>query len=150
MIRAAANDFEGDATGATVANLQQSLGDQVVRVCQQVVTNRYPFVRGSDREVPLADFARLFAPGGIMDKFFAQNLAPYCLGATHNSDASCIPWGCRPNAWGTPNIFQFCDMCSGLQLLQNQTMPEGPSRIPLNGAKWNCRYRPIPSCRGLP
>jgi type VI secretion system protein ImpL len=60
-----------------VANLQQSLGDQVVRVCQQVVTNRYPFVRGSDREVPLADFARLFAPGGIMDKFFAQNLAPY-------------------------------------------------------------------------
>jgi type VI secretion system protein ImpL len=77
MLRAAANDFEGDATGASVANLQQSLGDQVVRVCQQVVTNRYPFVRGSDREVPLADFARLFAPGGIMDKFFAQNLAPY-------------------------------------------------------------------------
>jgi hypothetical protein len=49
-----------------------------------------------------------------------------CLGATHNSDASCIPWGCRPNAWGTPNIFQFCDMCNGLQLLRKQDNPGRP------------------------
>jgi type VI secretion system protein ImpL len=88
MIRNAANEFEGDATGVTVANLQQALGDQVTRVCQQVVTNRYPFVRGSDREVPLADFARLFAPGAIMDKFFKENLAPYV-------DQSRLPWTWR-------------------------------------------------------
>jgi type VI secretion system protein ImpL len=60
----------------------------VTRVCQQVVTNRYPFVRGSDREVPLADFARLFAPGAIMDKFFKENLAPYV-------DQSRLPWTWR-------------------------------------------------------
>jgi type VI secretion system protein ImpL len=88
MIRTAANDFEGDASGATVATLQQSLADQVSRVCQQVVTNRYPFIKGSDREVPLADFARLFAPGGIMDKFFKQQLEPYV-------DQSRLPWTWR-------------------------------------------------------
>jgi type VI secretion system protein ImpL len=26
--------------------------------------------------VPLSDFARLFAPGGVIDRYFAQNLAP--------------------------------------------------------------------------
>ena len=51
------------------------LSDQVLRDCQQIVTNRYPFAKGSDREVPIADFARLFAPNGIVDKFFAINLA---------------------------------------------------------------------------
>jgi type VI secretion system protein ImpL len=88
MIRTAANDFEGDATSTTVATLQQSLGDEVTRVCQQIVTNRYPFFRGSDREVPLADFARLFAPNGIMDKFFSQHLAPFV-------DQSRTPWTWR-------------------------------------------------------
>jgi type VI secretion system protein ImpL len=88
MIRVAANDFEGDATGATVATLQQALADQVTRVCQQIVTNRYPFVKASEREVALADFARLFAPNGIMDKFFTQHLAPLV-------DQSKTPWTWR-------------------------------------------------------
>jgi type VI secretion system protein ImpL len=60
-----------------VSNLQAMLGDQVSRVCQQIVPTRYPFVKGVDREVPLADFARLFMPSGIMDKFFKDNLAAY-------------------------------------------------------------------------
>lgn len=77
MIVAAVNDFEGDATGATVALLRQALGDQVSRVCADIVTNRYPFVKASTRDVPLADFARLFAPGGIMDKFYKERLEPY-------------------------------------------------------------------------
>jgi hypothetical protein len=47
-----------------------------------------------------------------------------CLSATHNSDASCIPHGCRPNAWGTPNIFQFCDQCSDITLLEKNNRPD--------------------------
>lgn len=77
MIIQAVNDFEGDATGATVALLRQALGDQVARVCADIVSNRYPFVKASARDVPLADFARLFAPGGIMDKFYKERLEPY-------------------------------------------------------------------------
>jgi type VI secretion system protein ImpL len=34
-------------------------------------------VRGGTQEVPLGDFAKLFSPNGIIDKFFTQFLAPY-------------------------------------------------------------------------
>ena len=54
-----------------------TLRDQVTPVCQQIVSNRYPFVRGSSQEVPLGDFAKVFSPGGVLDKFFTQSLAPY-------------------------------------------------------------------------
>ncbi|MDB5510574.1 MAG: type secretion protein IcmF [Enterovirga sp.] len=89
MIRQVAGDFEGSATGAAVSQLQQMLADQVTRDCQQIVTNRYPFVRGSERDVPIADFARLFAPNGILDKFFAANLAA-------RADRSRPVWAWRP------------------------------------------------------
>ncbi|WFU44339.1 type VI secretion system membrane subunit TssM [Bradyrhizobium sp. CB82] len=77
MLRAAAAEFEGSIAASTAGQILQSLRDQVTPVCQQAVTNRYPFVRGSNQEVPLADFAKLFSPNGIMDKFFAQFLSPY-------------------------------------------------------------------------
>ncbi len=51
--------------------------DQITPVCQQTITNRYPFTRGSSQEVPLGDFSKLFSPNGILDKFFTQSLAPY-------------------------------------------------------------------------
>lgn len=88
MVISAVNDFEGDATGATVALLRQALGDQVSRVCTEILANRYPFVKVSAREVPLADFARLFAPGGIMDKFYKERLEPYV-------DSSKAQWNWR-------------------------------------------------------
>lgn len=78
MIVAAVNDFEGDATGATLSLLRQALGSEITRRCNDVLTNRYPFVKGSARDVPLSDFAGLFAPGtGIMDKFLKERLEPY-------------------------------------------------------------------------
>lgn len=88
MVVQAVNDFEGDATGATVALLRQALGDQVTRVCNEVLANRYPFVKASTRDVPLADFARLFAPGGIMDKFYKERLEPF-------ADTSKAQWSWR-------------------------------------------------------
>lgn len=75
MIRQVANEFEGNATGAAVSQISQALTDQVIRECQQIATNRYPFIRSSEREIPAADFAKLFAPNGVFDRFFAQNLA---------------------------------------------------------------------------
>ncbi len=65
----------GIAVGSSKAQLNQSLGDQVTNQCQQIIANRYPFFPGSAREVPLADFARLFGPNGIMNTFFQQKLA---------------------------------------------------------------------------
>jgi type VI secretion system protein ImpL len=77
MLRGAAFEFEASIAASTAGQLLQSLRDQVTPVCQQTITNRYPFVRGSNQDVPLGDFAKLFSPNGVIDKFFAQFLAPY-------------------------------------------------------------------------
>jgi len=77
MLRNAAGEFEGSIAASTAGQILQSLRDQVTPVCQQTTANRYPFVRSGSQEVPLADFAKLFSPNGVMDKFFAQYLAPY-------------------------------------------------------------------------
>jgi len=77
MLRGAASEFEGSIAASTAGQLLQSLRDQVTPVCQQTISNRYPFVRGSNQEVPLGDFGKLFSPNGIIDRFFTQSLAPY-------------------------------------------------------------------------
>ncbi len=46
-------------------------------LCKQAVTGRYPFTSGAANEIPLDDFARLFAPGGLIDGFFNTQLRPY-------------------------------------------------------------------------
>lgn len=76
MINAAVEDFEGDAAGTSIAQLNQMLASTVTRACEEVTGNRYPFQRRSNRDVPMSDFARIFAPNGVIDRFFAQNLAP--------------------------------------------------------------------------
>ena len=77
MLRGAAAEFETDMAAATAGQLLVMLRDQVTPACQQIIGNRYPFVRASNQEVPLGDFSKLFSPNGILDKFFTQSLAPY-------------------------------------------------------------------------
>jgi len=76
MVNAAADEFEGNVAEASVANLNQNLDQIVTRVCEEAVNGRYPFASDATQEISMADFAKLFAPGGLMDRFFAQNLAP--------------------------------------------------------------------------
>jgi type VI secretion system protein ImpL len=52
-------------------------GNGPASLCQKAVTNRYPFVPGATNDVPLGDFVRLFAPGGLLDGFFNTQLQPY-------------------------------------------------------------------------
>ncbi len=90
MMDKVAKDVSGDANDTSVAQLSQALADQVTGACQQVTANRYPFAK-SDRDVPMADFARMFAPGGVIDRFFSTNLAPLV-------NLSGKTWAWRPNA----------------------------------------------------
>ena len=76
MLQTAATDVDADLTNSARSQLDRALRDTVTGVCQQVVSNRYPFAR-TDREVPLVDFGRLFGPQGIIDKFFTNQLAQY-------------------------------------------------------------------------
>ena len=75
MMNKVARDAAGDASNRTIAQLTDQMSQDVTAPCQQIVSNRYPIER-SDRDIPLADFARIFAPNGVIDRFFAANLAP--------------------------------------------------------------------------
>jgi type VI secretion system protein ImpL len=74
MMQNVANDIDGDATNTSITELSQALAEQVTGTCLQIVNNRYPFAK-TDKDVPMADFGRLFAPNGVLDKFFSTNLA---------------------------------------------------------------------------
>ncbi len=75
IINKAANDLEGNAASSNLAQLNDALSNNVVQICKQLTQNLYPFSPRSSRDLPMGDFARLFAPGGLLDKFFADNLA---------------------------------------------------------------------------
>jgi type VI secretion system protein ImpL len=76
------------ALGATRDNLGNALRASVSDFCAQAITGRYPFTKGSERNVTQDDFARLFSPGGLMDDFFQRSLLQYV-------DTSTKPWSFR-------------------------------------------------------
>lgn len=45
------------------------------RFCQDAIAGRYPLVRSAAKDATLEDFGKFFGPGGLMDDFFAKNLA---------------------------------------------------------------------------
>lgn len=74
-------------------------------LCQQAVAGRYPFVPGSPNAIPLDDFARLFAPTGMLNSFFNTQLRPFV-------DTSGPVWRAQPVAGVAPpvspgNLAQF-------------------------------------------
>lgn len=68
-------------------------------LCRQAVTGRYPFTPGATNETPLDDFAKLFAPGGLLDSFFNTQLRPYV-------DTSGAIWKGLPTEGMPPPISQ--------------------------------------------
>ena len=90
MFQNLAAEVEREVALSSAGQIQVALRDQVTPVCQQALANRYPFVRGSNTDVPLADFAKLFGTGGVMDGFFKQYLEPH-------ADRSKPQWTWRQN-----------------------------------------------------
>ncbi|MEJ0101173.1 MAG: T9SS type A sorting domain-containing protein [Bacteroidota bacterium] len=39
-----------------------------------------------------------------------------CLGSTHTSSTSCIPFGCQPNNWGAAQLFTNCTGCAAVTI----------------------------------
>ena len=73
------------------ADLTHRYQDQVSNECQKLVAGRYPFGRDGASDVPLDDFAQVFGPSGVFEKFFHENLEPLV-------DTSTSPWRWRPGA----------------------------------------------------
>ena len=69
--------------GSSLAELAQS--------CRRLTAERFPFASAATRDMPYADFARLFGPGGLFDSVFRQQLAA-------RVDSSQRPWRLREPA----------------------------------------------------
>jgi type VI secretion system protein ImpL len=73
--------------------IDAELRAQVADFCVKAVGGRYPFVRASAQDVTAEDFARLFAPNGLLDGFFQKHLAAHV-------DTTLRPWRFRDVAMG--------------------------------------------------
>ena len=82
-------------TSFTVGQARDELSrryeEQVARECRELVDGRYPLVRASTNDVPLADFGHMFGYGGVFESFFRDNLAALV-------DVSRTPWRWREGA----------------------------------------------------
>ncbi|MEO9697301.1 MAG: type VI secretion system membrane subunit TssM [Tateyamaria sp.] len=75
----------GIAADGTRSSINAQWQSQVLPFCGQALDNRYPFTRGAKADVAMGDFSRLFAPNGLIDGFFNDNLRDYV-------DTSARPW----------------------------------------------------------
>lgn len=86
-----ASGSSGITAEGTRAQLNARWRSQVLPFCEQALSNRYPFNRRAGADVALADFARLFAPGGLIETFFNESLRRY------------VDTQARPMAWRRVN-----------------------------------------------
>jgi type VI secretion system protein ImpL len=85
----------------TRERIDAELRAQIAEFCVKAVDGRYPFVRASQKDVTPEDFARLFAPGGLLDTFFQKNLAAHV-------DTTQRPWRFRDPVMGSsPALADF-------------------------------------------
>jgi len=66
-----------EVSGVEREQLGRTISAQLGVLCQQAIAGRYPFSPNSTRDVAPNDFARLFAPGAMMDDFFQKHLASH-------------------------------------------------------------------------
>jgi type VI secretion system protein ImpL len=72
-----------------------NMNAEIGTFCRRVIGGRYPFSKGSSRDVTSDDFARLFGVGGLMDTFFRNTLQPMVDISTNN-------WSFKQGVDGTP------------------------------------------------
>lgn len=115
----------GVGRSSLIGNAEASVGRQ----CRQIIQGRYPFVRDAEREVSAEDFARLFAPGGLMDAFYQKHLA-------ERIDMSTQPWsfrdpgaGAEPMDAALPLAFQRAEVIRDVFFPSGERMPSVRLRL---------------------
>jgi len=88
LILQAAKEFDEEFKETSFTQLNEKLKSQVHGQCRQIVGRNFPFENGRS-EVPMTEFAKLFSPAGIMQRFFDENLKALV-------DTSSRPWTWKP------------------------------------------------------
>ena len=74
LITDAEADFRGEATDATLAEMNRALTNTITFQCRDNITAFFPF-SNTQRHVPPSEFGKFFGPGGDMDTYFNTYLA---------------------------------------------------------------------------
>lgn len=74
QITSGSSGITADGTRASINARWQA---SVLPFCEQALANRYPFNRRARADVAMQDFAKLFAPQGLIDGFFNENLVKF-------------------------------------------------------------------------
>jgi type VI secretion system protein ImpL len=93
ILTAAAGGGQDVMRNTAKTELADLYSSQIVNQCREIIDGRYPFTRGANVDVPVADFARLFGTGGVFDQFFTQYLAALV-------DTNRSPWQWREAGGG--------------------------------------------------
>jgi type VI secretion system protein ImpL len=93
-----ANSLRGGSAAQAAAAAFNGAGGPA-QLCQQAVAGRYPFEPSSSQDIPLGDFAHLFAPGGLIDTFFSTQVRQFV-------DMSRANWQIQPVNGVAPPISQ--------------------------------------------
>jgi type VI secretion system protein ImpL len=72
-----ASGSSGITADGTRAGINARWQSTVLPFCEQATGNAYPFNRRAQADMAIQDFARLFGPAGLIDTFFAENLAQF-------------------------------------------------------------------------
>ncbi|MGH7119646.1 MAG: type VI secretion system membrane subunit TssM [Acetobacteraceae bacterium] len=91
--------------------------------CQAAVNGRYPFFPGSTQDIPLADFGRLFAPGGLLDSFFNAQVLPYVDTAPATWEPKALNGVAPPFSAGDIAEFQRASVIRNLFFASGGTQP---------------------------
>jgi hypothetical protein len=102
-------DFHGLITDPLAATGSVCLGSgSQTRMTVLYNKARLPYVAPSGPAcVSVTQYSQFY------DTLTASPNVRVCLSSLHNSDASCMPWGCKPNAWGSnAQVTTGCTACA--------------------------------------
>jgi type VI secretion system protein ImpL len=96
---------------------------ELAQACRSITADRYPFARDAKRDMPYADFARLFGPRGLLDAFYRAHLASQV-------DAQRRPWRlvgaatASPKAQSALHSFEMADDIRRLFFPEGAELPQ--------------------------
>ncbi len=77
MVKTVTASSSAVTTSGAKQQIQDAWASKVLPLCQAALTNRYPLFQVSTVDVPMDDFIKLMAPGGLIEKFFDDYLKPF-------------------------------------------------------------------------
>ena len=125
-LRDALDQFSVGASAEIASRTQASLGQlldaTLGQFCRSAIAGRYPFAGQSSQDVAPNDFARLFAPGGLMDAFFQEHLM-------HQVDMSGGRWRFKPGIDGQAAAsFRYLDAFQRAAVIRDVFFPAGSTQ----------------------